>query len=158
MNNNTQGVQNIALPDALKNAIELAQNRLSLLSGDEDRLRKLKLSLETEVSSLSDIIGEKDAECKKLEEKKEALKNETLSVKSDIEKLADTKQIEVDKVEALKVEAVALASDVDQKKDLARIIGVEISGKQTIINDLTAEIEKLKTKIEKFNTAISNLV
>lgn len=156
--NNTQGVQDVTLPDNIKNAIELGQNRISLLSADEDRIRKLKGSLETECASLSASIAEKTDTDSKLDVSILTKQGIIKGLDKDIEIKKAEKKIAIDEAEAAKAETKALMDENVKLKAVNKAISEDndTKVKESEVHDKT--IDKQKIKIAKFTESISNLL
>jgi len=156
--NNTQGVQDVSLPESIKNALELAQNRISLLNGDEDRLRKLKVSLEVEVSALDELKKIKDAENKTLDNDKIDKSNQIGVLEGRIFKLKEEQGKLVAENNSLKLEKQSLIDEkAREQKDLDSI-KEDIKNKQTTSSELDLEVAKKTAKIKTFVNSINNLI
>lgn len=156
--NNTQGVQDVSLPESIKNALELAQNRISLLNGDEDRLRKLKVSLEVEVSALDELKKIKVAENQSLDNDKTDKANQIGVLEGSIFKFKEEQAKLVTEINSLKIEKQTLIDDKAKEQKAIDSIKEDIKNKQTASGELDLEIAKKTAKIKTFVNSINNLI
>jgi chromosome segregation ATPase len=154
----TQGVQSVELPEAVKNALELAQRRVSLLAGEEDHLRKLKISLETEVASIDGLKKTKQDEVDALKKEISELEAKK-SVAEEAAKLAEEEEGKKTTELAATVkkceEADAKLEGLNAKCQIAQDGFAKSQEDSKGLDEVIAE--KVK-KLEAFNQSVSNLL
>ena len=155
---NTQGTFAYPIPDPLKSAIELAQNRLILLEGEEDRLKNLKNQLESEIRALSGVKMSALQSVKEAESQMAEKQLEISRLNQSIESL-NYREAEASKyMHAAQAEAVTITAKTAELSKYQEALSVDIKGKEEKLSAINSEITEKKEKLEIFNRSVSNLL
>lgn len=141
----------VELPDAAKNALELAENRVSTLEGEKTRLQGAVLDLRNESVSLEHLVVEKQEELKEIEAKKKVTDNQISINNATIEAQGLTIADLANDVRDLKLEI-----DGGEDKEGKQVIGLKKIKENLLesIKQLKEDNSKLETKKTELNDYI----
>ncbi len=154
----SQGTFDYPIPDPLKNAIELAQNRLSLLGMEEERLKRFKVSLDGDITALAGIKAEKEAENVRLDE---VLGSKRITI-AVLEKQASDLTIKNAKAkeqyDGLMADLVIVQGNLDGMKGglEAQTKTLAVQKAEIVLNESAIAVQQ--GKINKFLEATHNLI
>lgn len=141
----------VDLPDAVKNAIELAQNHVAALEGEQSRLAGITGELKTELVTLEHNISEaQDSLVKVQKQEKDTLSQIVVHQASEASLGA--------KVGALASEVKALLGEVEGLKEKKAILMSAITESTEHKAEIDNEYEKILEVVSKKQALISGLV
>jgi chromosome segregation ATPase len=142
----------VELPEAAKNALELAENRVSTLEGEKSRLMGAVQDLRNESVSLEHLVVEKQEALKELDTKKTATDTQISVNNATMEAQGLTISDLADDVRALKLEI-----DGGEDKEGKVVVGLKKTKENYLesIKQLKEDNAGLETKKSELNDYIS---
>lgn len=141
----------VDLPDAVKNAIELAQNHVAALEGEQARLNGITSELKTELVSLEHLVSDAQLALEKAQKDENAVIGQIANYKATEEQLGG-------KIGALASEVKGLIAEVEGLKEQKAILMAALLESKEHKAEIDNEYEKILGKVSEKQSIISALI